>query len=143
MQPMLTCTENNINGENLMEMDQTHLRDMGIKKVGDRVRIGSQAKQLRNKEFKKGSRRMSNRQSLATLDQAAYTPPSGSPRPLHSATRAVQASSRTEKRMSRQITTAEMSSAYGTKSPSRPGSPLVDQENRGLRARGQGGLNSP
>jgi mitogen-activated protein kinase kinase kinase len=135
--------KNNINGENLMEMDQTHLRDMGIKKVGDRVRIGSQAKQLRNKEFKKGSRRISNRQSLATLDQSSYTPSSGSPRPLHSATRAAQASSRTEKRMSRQITTAEMSYAYGTKSPSRPGSPLVDQENRSLRAQRQGGLNSP
>jgi mitogen-activated protein kinase kinase kinase len=44
-----------------MEMDQTHLKDMGIKKVGDRVRIGSQAKQLRNKEYKKASRRTSNR----------------------------------------------------------------------------------
>jgi hypothetical protein len=44
-----------------MEMDQIHLKDMGIKKVGDRVRIGSQAKQLRNKEFKKASKRLSNR----------------------------------------------------------------------------------
>lgn len=57
----LTTLDNHINGENLMEMDQTHLRDMGIKKVGDRVRIGSQAKQLRNKEYKKASRRTSNR----------------------------------------------------------------------------------
>ncbi|KAF1360076.1 Ste11-type MAPKK kinase [Lizonia empirigonia] len=135
--------QNHINGENLMEMDQTHLRDMGIKKVGDRVRIGSQAKQLRNKEFKKASRRTSNRQSLATLDNSAYTPPSSSPRPLHSATRAAPVSSRTEKRMSRQITTSEMNYAYGTKSPSRPSSPLVDQENRGTRAQRQGGLNSP
>ena len=46
-----------------MEMDQSHLKDMGIKKVGDRVRIGSQAKQLRNKEYKKASRRVSNRVS--------------------------------------------------------------------------------
>jgi mitogen-activated protein kinase kinase kinase len=57
----LTFLENHINGENLMEMDQIHLKDMGIKKVGDRVRIGSQAKQLRNKEFKKASKRVSNR----------------------------------------------------------------------------------
>lgn len=139
---MLIDIENNINGENLLEMDQTHLRDMGIKKVGDRVRIGSQAKQLRNKEFKKaGSRRVSNRQSLASLEHSSYTPLSSSPRPLHSAARA--ASSRTDKRMSRQITSAEMSYAYGTKSPSRPGSPLVDQENRSLRSQRQGGLNSP
>lgn len=61
--PLLTTAENHINGENLMEMDQTHLKDMGIKKVGDRVRIGSQAKQLRNKEYKKASKRTSNRVS--------------------------------------------------------------------------------
>jgi mitogen-activated protein kinase kinase kinase len=67
----INCTQyvelfkrNHINGENLMEMDQTHLKDMGIKKVGDRVRIGSQAKQLRNKEYKKASRRTSNRVSF-------------------------------------------------------------------------------
>jgi len=59
----LTRIENHINGENLMEMDQTQLKEMGIKKVGDRVRIGSQAKQLRNKEYKKVSRRVSNRVS--------------------------------------------------------------------------------
>ncbi|OAK98051.1 MAP kinase-like protein [Phaeosphaeriaceae sp. SRC1lsM3a] len=135
---------NHINGENLMEMDQTHLKDMGIKKVGDRVRIGSQAKQLRNKEYKKASRRTSNRQSLATLDSAAFTPSSSSsPRPLHSA-RAVPVSSRSDKRMSRQITNSELSSyAYGAKPPSRPSSPLVDQENRGLRSARQGGMNSP
>jgi hypothetical protein len=63
----LTFSENHINGENLMEMDQSHLRDMGIKKVGDRVRIGSQAKQLRNKEYKKASRRVSNRVSIISL----------------------------------------------------------------------------
>lgn len=60
---LLIIVDNHINGENLMEMDQTHLKDMGIKKVGDRVRIGSQAKQLRNKEYKKASRRTSNRVS--------------------------------------------------------------------------------
>lgn len=56
--------ENNINGEVLMEMDQTQLKEMGIKKIGDRVRIGSQAKLFRNKEYRK-SKRNSNRVSLA------------------------------------------------------------------------------
>ncbi|KAF2463489.1 protein kinase byr2 [Lindgomyces ingoldianus] len=139
--------KHHINGEILMEIDQTHLKDMGIKKVGDRVRIGSQAKQLRNKEYKKASRRTSNRQSLATLDAAAFTPPSsGSPRPLPSA-RSMPTSSRSEKRMSRQITNSDLNYAsalsYGAKSPSRPGSPLVDQENRGLRSQRHGGMNSP
>jgi hypothetical protein len=73
--PVLTNADNHINGENLMEMDQTHLKDMGIKKVGDRVRIGSQAKQLRNKEYKKASRRTSNRVSrLPTLVLSNLTP---------------------------------------------------------------------
>ena len=123
-----------------MEMDQTHLKDMGIKKVGDRVRIGTQAKQLRNREYKKASRCTSNRQSLATLDNASFTPPSsGSPRPMHAA-RAV-ALSRGDKRMSRQITTSDLSGySYSSKSPSRPSSPLVDQENRNLRSQR---LNSP
>ena len=78
------------------------------------------------------------------LDNAAYTPPSsGSPRPLHSA-RSIPTSSRSEKRMSRQITGYDLSSAYsGTKSPSRPSSPMVDQENRGLRAQRYPGMNSP
>ncbi|KAF2655270.1 protein kinase byr2 [Lophiostoma macrostomum CBS 122681] len=117
--------QHHINGENLMEMDQTHLKDIGIKKVGDRVRIGSQAKQLRNKEYKKASKRTSNRQSLATLDNTAYTPPSsGSPRPLHPA-RSLPNTSRAEKRNSRMIQGADISS-YGSKSPSRPSSPLVE-----------------
>jgi len=135
---------NHINGENLMEMDQTHLKDMGIKKVGDRVRIGSQAKQLRNKEYKKASRRTSNRQSLAMLDNSAYTPPSsGSPRPLHSARSNLPVSSRSDKRMSRQITNTDLSSfSYGTKSLSRPSSPLIEQDARSLRVQRQG-LNSP
>ncbi|PVH99255.1 protein kinase byr2 [Periconia macrospinosa] len=134
--------QNNINGENLMEMDQTHLKDMGIKKVGDRVRIGSQAKQLRNKEYKKASRRTSNRQSLAMLDNPAFTPPSsGSPRPLNSA-RSIPSSSHREKRMSRQITHSDLGYAYT--GPSRPSSPMVDQENRGLRTqRYNNGMNSP
>lgn len=127
-----------------MEMDQTHLKDMGIKKVGDRVRIGSQAKQLRNKEYKKASRRTSNRQSLAVLDNSAYTPPSSSsPRPLHSA-RSIPTSSRSEKRMSRQITNSDLTNyAYGAKSPSRPSSPLVDQDSQALRSARHRGMNSP
>src|SRR6266571_1412788 len=80
------------------------------------------------------------------LDNPAYTPPSsGSPRPLHSA-RSIP-SSRSDKRISRQITSSELNYAsafqFGSKSPSRPGSPLVDQENRGLRSQRYGGTNSP
>jgi hypothetical protein len=63
--PALTCIDlvlgNNINGENLMEIDQAALREMGIKKIGDRVRINSGAKQLRSREYRRGSKRNMNR----------------------------------------------------------------------------------
>lgn len=52
---------NNINGENLMDMDQQVLKEMGIKKIGDRVRIGSQAKVFRNNVYKKASMKSINR----------------------------------------------------------------------------------
>lgn len=62
---------------------------------------------------------------------------------MHSA-RALPISSRSEKRMSRQITNSDLTNyGYGTKSPSRPGSPMVDQDSRGLKSARQGGLNSP
>lgn len=55
--------KNNINGENLMDMDQKTLKDMGVKKVGDRVRIGNQAKVFRNNVYKRTSKRNINRVS--------------------------------------------------------------------------------
>ena len=54
----------NINGENLLDMDQATLKEMGIKKVGDRVRIGAQAKVFRNNVYKQTSKRTINRVSL-------------------------------------------------------------------------------
>lgn len=47
-----------------MEMDQASLKEMGIKKVGDRVRISAQIKSFRTKEYKRPSQRNSNRVSI-------------------------------------------------------------------------------
>lgn len=52
---------NNINGENLMDMDTAMLKEIGIKKIGDRVRIGAQAKIFRNNVYKRTSKRTVNR----------------------------------------------------------------------------------
>ncbi|GAB7360535.1 hypothetical protein MBLNU230_g8483t1 [Neophaeotheca triangularis] len=128
---------NNINGQNLMDIDQGTLKEMGIKKIGDRVRIGAQAKVFRSNVYKRTSKRNINRHSLATLDgNSQHTPPSsGSPRHLHSAR--AGGTSRAEKRMSRQLNAGEMN--YGmhnqgmAKPTSRPSSPMVDQENRNAR----------
>ncbi|KAF2724003.1 Pkinase-domain-containing protein [Polychaeton citri CBS 116435] len=123
--------KNNINGENLMDIDQATLKEMGVKKIGDRVRIGSQAKVFRSSVYKRTSKRSSNRHSLAMLDSnTQYTPPSsGSPRPLHSARNGN--ASRTERRTSRQLSGNDVVGiAHIAKISSRPNSPMVDQENR-------------
>lgn len=66
--------KNNINGENLLDMDQAMLKEMGIKKLGDRVRIGAQAKVFRNNVYKRSSKRSINRVSGVTRrsGQAAW-----------------------------------------------------------------------
>lgn len=43
--------KNNINGENLLEMDKAVLQELGIEKVGDRIRIFLQIKKLRTKAY--------------------------------------------------------------------------------------------
>lgn len=43
--------KNNINGENLLEMDKAVLQEMGIDKIGDRVRLFLQIKKLRTRAY--------------------------------------------------------------------------------------------
>ncbi|KAG6162135.1 hypothetical protein E4U11_002872 [Claviceps purpurea] len=61
---------NHINGENLLEMDKEVLKEMGIDKVGDRVRLFLCIKKLRTKTYANQKRR--NRESFAGLD--VYSP---------------------------------------------------------------------
>jgi mitogen-activated protein kinase kinase kinase len=49
--------DNNINGETLLECDHGVLKELGISKVGDRVRIFSAVKTLRAKTFGNGKKR--------------------------------------------------------------------------------------
>ena len=48
---------NNFNGDNLLECDQTVMKEMGIKKVGDRIRIFVAIKQLRTKSLNNRKKR--------------------------------------------------------------------------------------
>lgn len=57
---------NNFNGNNLIECDQKILQEMGIKKIGDRVRIFVAIKQLRNKSVI--NRKQRNMDKLAALE---------------------------------------------------------------------------
>ena len=83
---------NNVTGSNLVECDQLVLKEMGIKKIGDRVRIFVAIKALRSKTGPTSRKR--NRDSLAAMDRqqhTPYTPPSSSsPRHPPSATRGPQ-----------------------------------------------------
>ena len=58
---LIKDSANHITGENLMDIDQNVLKEIGVKKIGDRVRIGSQAKAFRQQEYrrKRGSNRVS------------------------------------------------------------------------------------
>ncbi|PSK40076.1 hypothetical protein B9Z65_8016 [Elsinoe australis] len=123
--------KHNINGENLIDLDQSTLKELGVNKVGDRVRINSQAKLFRASAARRTSKRSVNRHSLAVLDSTAHTPPSSaSPRAMHSARNPT--TTRADKRLSRHFDPAQLASGSGS---SRPSSPMVDQENR--NARGQ------
>ena len=50
--------KNHINGENLLEMDKEVLKEMGIEKIGDRVRLFVGIKKLRTRAYAKGNKRI-------------------------------------------------------------------------------------
>ncbi|PHH67886.1 hypothetical protein CDD82_1031 [Ophiocordyceps australis] len=91
--------KNHINGENLLELDKEVLGEMGIDKVGDRVRLFLAIKKLRTRAYANQKKR--NRDSFAGLDvysQSAF----GGDSARSSSSRATPTSA-SNKRYSRQI----------------------------------------
>ncbi|OTA98929.1 hypothetical protein M426DRAFT_68820 [Hypoxylon sp. CI-4A] len=125
--------KNNINGENLLEMDKEVLKEIGIDKVGDRVRLFLGIKKLRTKAYANQKRR--NRDSFGGLD-TQYTPSStGSPRPFNSTNRTMTGSS--SKRYSRDMSNLAMNPAIEAAKPlSRPSSPRPGTDVRSARQQG-------
>ncbi|KAL2181283.1 kinase-like domain-containing protein [Thermothelomyces heterothallicus CBS 202.75] len=122
---------NHINGENLLEIDKEVLKEMGVEKVGDRVRLFLSIKKLRTKTYANQRRR--NRESFAGLD-THYVPPSSSPRPPGG--RAVPPSTTSNKRYSRQYDMQSSVPATDHSKPSsRPTSPLPSGDFRTARQR--------
>lgn len=64
--------KNNITGSNLMELDAPALKELGIGKVGDRIRIATQTKNFRTKEYKRISKRITNRVCYPMLGLELY-----------------------------------------------------------------------
>ncbi|KAG7290934.1 hypothetical protein NEMBOFW57_000939 [Staphylotrichum longicolle] len=122
--------KNHINGENLLEIDKEVLKEMGVEKVGDRVRLFLGIKKLRTKTYANQRRR--NRESFAGLD-TLYAPSSSSPRP--SGGRAVPPTP-SNKRYSRQYDLATAIPGVDNSKPSsRPTSPLPSADFRTARQR--------
>ncbi|MCJ1275580.1 ATP binding [Puttea exsequens] len=133
---------NNVTGSNLIECDQLVLKEMGIKKIGDRVRIFVAIKHLRTKAV--GNHKKRNRDSLAALDNrqlhTPYTPSSTSRSPRDFAQpreRTHPESSR--KRWSQQVDISALESFNAANG--RPSSPLAESDGiKGLRAQRHGGM---
>jgi mitogen-activated protein kinase kinase kinase len=123
----------NVNGQVFVELDRPSLRDMGVKKVGDQIRIANSAARFRNSGSKTKSKARKNRESLAQLDQPQYTPPSSaSPKPPASRF----ASRDPSKRLSRHMDYHTVVQSTVAKTSSRPSSPYIEQQMaRGDRAR--------
>lgn len=56
--------KNHVNGENLLEMDKDVLKEMGIDKVGDRVRLFLSIKKLRSRAYANQKKRNRVRSDL-------------------------------------------------------------------------------
>lgn len=129
--------KNHINGENLLEMDKEVLKEMGIDKVGDRVRLFLSIKKLRTKTFANQKKRnrvrpvwselstqcitnTGGQDSFAGLD-LQYNSSSNSPRQPNSGSRGAAPSS-SNKRYSRQYDLTSGLDGQG----SRPGSPALN-----------------
>ncbi|KAK3302496.1 kinase-like domain-containing protein [Chaetomium strumarium] len=122
--------KNHINGENLLEIDKEVLKEMGVEKVGDRVRLFLGIKKLRTKTY--ASQRRRHRDSFAGLD-AQYVPSSSSPRPPAARTVAQAPSN---KRYSRQYDISNAAHiADNSKPSSRPTSPLPSADYKTSRQR--------
>ena len=134
-------TVNNVTGSNLIECDQLVLKEMGIKKIGDRVRIFVAIKQLRTKAV--GNHRKRNRDSLAALDRRqSYTPSSSgrSPRDINIARERPQPDS-ARKRWSQQVDLSALDNFNKENGNPRPSSPLAEADGlKGLRAQRHGGM---
>ncbi|KAH8171917.1 protein kinase domain-containing protein [Sarocladium implicatum] len=118
--------KNHINGENLLEMDKEVLKEMGIDKVGDRVRLFLGIKKLRTKAYANQKKR--NRDSFGALDNMSFMAPSSSPRPSQPRS---GGSTTSNKRYSRQIDMSALSDLQ--KPSSRPSSPPHGSDIRTVR----------
>lgn len=137
---------NNVTGSNLIECDQVVLKEMGIKKIGDRVRMFVAIKALRTKTV--GNARKRNRDSIAHADtkmMTPYTPLSGNSRtPIGSAGIRERTNAMNVRRQSAIVDGKIMQDYHNANGDGRPSSAyLEDQRIRGMRQAENAGHKSP
>ncbi|KAL8764199.1 MAG: hypothetical protein Q9184_000168 [Pyrenodesmia sp. 2 TL-2023] len=120
-------TVNNVTGSNLIECDQLVLKEMGIKKIGDRVRIFVAIKQLRTKAIGNTKKRM--RDSITALEannRPGYTPytPSSGGSPRHR--ERPHPTPPADKRYSRVLDPSALANFQADQANHRPSSPLAE-----------------
>ena len=129
-----------------MECDQEVLKEMGVKKIGDRVRMFQAIKTLRYQAF--GNLKKRNRDTLAALDanhrqaHQPFTPSSSSPRHFNAPGRdRPDPSSGNNRRWSRQIDPSTFQDYHSANNNQRPGSPMAESESvKNVRAQRHGGM---
>lgn len=122
---------------------------MGIKKIGDRVRIFVAIKQLRTKAV--GHHKKRTRDSFAALDNRSQTTPytpSSTSSPRHNTARerslpTPSTATTASNRYSRQWDPAAFESFRAKESKGRPSSPLAEPEGRSVRVPNYAGMNFP
>ena len=123
---------NHVNGGNLIECDQAVLKEIGIKKIGDRVRLFVAIKNLRNKSIPNQKKR--NRDSMAILDRQTlsnHTPSSaGSPKAVNHLRERSNGGNAVNRRYSRHIDPSSLGDSFLGATGGRPASPLADPEAR-------------
>ncbi|KAK4135424.1 Pkinase-domain-containing protein [Trichocladium antarcticum] len=122
--------DNKINGENFLELDKELLQEMGVERVGDRVRLFLSIKKLRTKIYANPARRARD-DLFAGLD-AQYAPSSSSPR--QAGGRAVPPTP-SNKRYSQYNPPTAVPILDNSKSSSRPSSPLPSADFRAAQQR--------
>ncbi|KAI4194904.1 MAG: hypothetical protein LQ346_003595 [Caloplaca aetnensis] len=122
---------NNVTGSNLIECDQLVLKEMGIKKIGDRVRMFVAIKQLRTKAIGNTKKRM--RDSITSLEannRPGYTPytPSSGGSPRHR--ERPHPTPPADKRYSRVLDPSALANFQAELANHRPSSPLAESARR-------------
>ena len=119
---------NNVTGSNLIECDQLVLKEMGIKKIGDRVRIFVGIKQLRTKAV--GNHKKRIRDEIAAMDNSRHLSSTNTPSTTSSPRRPYPTPTSSNGHRGSVILNGRLENHMADYNSLRPGSPLRPNDTR-------------